>query len=477
MTKTISIDDLGPIAHLDIPVPEGGGVVVLRGRNGNGKSHALRAVTALKTAERQPIRDGHERGIVQGLGARLTVARKTSRVGALEIELLEGEDPTQFVDPGLKDGSAADRRRLEALLRLAGAEASTKLFEELAGGAQGVAAVASPETLRSQDLPDMAARFKRDFEQAARRAEAEAENLRGRREALADAAGEEVQVPDMEGLRRQLHERSVALARLEEQRDAGRQQAARRQEAQEAIAQARAEYEGPAIADAERSLAAKSRVVEEIRQKLAELEKALAGAESEQAAASAALKAAQNHERTVARWEAMVASQVEEVDDGVVEAAQQEVQGVRDDLERGAVLVAQADRQERWKAAALATTEAEKRAEGWRQSAAGVEAVLVAQFAPIAPRGLSLQDGRMVFEHSRGLVHVSELSPGERWSIAIEIATASAGAGGLMVIPQEAWEQLDPENRAAARAAAKRCDVVILTAEAASGELRAEVED
>lgn len=48
---TVEIKDIGPIENLSIPVPDGGGVVVFRGKNGVGKSHALAAIDALVTGK------------------------------------------------------------------------------------------------------------------------------------------------------------------------------------------------------------------------------------------------------------------------------------------------------------------------------------------------------------------------------------------------------------------------------------------
>lgn len=42
MQRTIRIENVGPIGRLTFPLPDAG-VVVLRGRNGTGKSHAFGA--------------------------------------------------------------------------------------------------------------------------------------------------------------------------------------------------------------------------------------------------------------------------------------------------------------------------------------------------------------------------------------------------------------------------------------------------
>ncbi len=49
------------------------------------------------------------------------------------------------------------------------------------------------------------------------------------------------------------------------------------------------------------------------------------------------------------------------------------------------------------------------------------------------------------------------------------------GEHGIMVLPQGAWESLDPANRAHVGELARERKIVVLTAEATDGELRAEV--
>ena len=79
--KKITLENVGPIERLSIPLPEAG-VVVLRGRNGVGKSHALQAVDSLVGGRgRPPCRDGARRAVVEGFGARITISRSLRRTG------------------------------------------------------------------------------------------------------------------------------------------------------------------------------------------------------------------------------------------------------------------------------------------------------------------------------------------------------------------------------------------------------------
>lgn len=56
--ETITLSNVGPIAKLDIPLPDNGGIVVLRGGQGEGKSTALRAVSRVLVALTAEAVDG-----------------------------------------------------------------------------------------------------------------------------------------------------------------------------------------------------------------------------------------------------------------------------------------------------------------------------------------------------------------------------------------------------------------------------------
>ncbi len=89
--KTVVITNTRPIKRLEMSI-EPGELLVLRGRNGTGKSHALNAVAALVSGKGSlEVRDGTLKGSVEGFGAKITVAKSTRRSGVLEVTGLEGK--------------------------------------------------------------------------------------------------------------------------------------------------------------------------------------------------------------------------------------------------------------------------------------------------------------------------------------------------------------------------------------------------
>jgi len=83
---------------------------------------------------------------------------------------------------------------------------------------------------------------------------------------------------------------------------------------------------------------------------------------------------------------------------------------------------------------------------------------------------LRVEAGRLVRATRRGATYFSDLSHGERWRIALDVAIEAVGQRGVLVIPQGAWEGLDPDNRAAIADHVRGRGAVVLTAEATNGE-------
>src|SRR5690349_14834315 len=108
--KEIVMENVACIERVVLPFPEKGGVVVLRGLNGTGKTSALDTLqNAITKRGRFNIRRGAEGASFQGLGLSIHCQRSTRRKGELEVLALEGKlSIDELVDPGLKDLEAAD---------------------------------------------------------------------------------------------------------------------------------------------------------------------------------------------------------------------------------------------------------------------------------------------------------------------------------------------------------------------------------
>jgi hypothetical protein len=122
-----------------------------------------------------------------------------------------------------------------------------------------------------------------------------------------------------------------------------------------------------------------------------------------------------------------------------------------------------------------ATSEAKR----LRDAAEKCDAVLQSMLARAMPAGLTIADGRLVYQRGAKVERMGKLSNGERWKLGVDIALdampAVDGRVKLIVISQEAWEGLDPANRAEIAEHARKRECVILTAEADNGDVRAEV--
>jgi hypothetical protein len=159
-------------------------------------------------------------------------------------------------------------------------------------------------------------------------------------------------------------------------------------------------------------------------------------------------------------------------------AAAQVVTEARNAVEQGALVgrakkqLAEAEEIDR-KAAEL-----RERSERLRQAARGTDEVLSGL---VAKAGVPLrvepvdQRMRLTLETRRGATCYAELSDGERWRIAIDIAIKAVGPGGEITLSQAAWQDLDTTNRRAIAEQAKAGNILIYTACADEGDLRAEI--
>jgi hypothetical protein len=477
--KTIELKDVGPVASLSIPIPEGGGVVVLRGRNGFGKTRSLEAVASLVGGSAKiSSRDGSPGAIVTGLNARITVGRKLSRSGELDVEALDGEDPSLLVDPNRKDPESADAERVRALLRLARAQVGADAFAPLVGGIDKLRALCRPGSLedRDGDVPAMAAAIKRDLEGEARKRELGSDALFSKAEGMkATVTGlGEGDAPTTCADSAEARERHTQAVREHSAAEARRKQA---DQATRASTQARGALASLGEDGTAASLEGAQATERELQARVQSLHDQWTIARGELATAVGMLamheRAAKQREQLQRTLDATVAA--EPVDDATMAALAAALQAAAAEVDTWAVrdrtrgLLADVEKM-RAEALELSCEGAEL-----RNAAKNTESVVLQAVRDVCGEGMELSDGRLYVHTDRGRELFSDLSQGERWRRSLDITVAAVGSKGLVVCRQEAYESLDPQNRAELADYARKLGVVILTAEAAEGELRAEV--
>lgn len=485
--QTIEISDIGPVKRASIPIPEEGGIVVLRARNGRGKTKTLEAVESAITGRGKiDVRDGALRGEVEAFGVEIKVGRSTRRTGELEVTSLDGRlSVAELVDPGLKSGEAADAKRIKALVQLTGVKPAAELFYALIGDRSEFEKLVGTNALESDDLVVMADRIKRDLEAAARKEESQVEHAEGRAKGFREsAAGIDVNSESDAGTLQNALETAIQLeSRLKAELSAFEKASKAANLAGDQLEDAEASYAGPSLADAKTREQNRKDESDDAQAAVTALENQLQAARQRAELArrdySTAItdrKTAEQHESMVKQWRDQIAAGVPAKPSGeALVTASTEVTAARQAVEAGALI--RKARLDLMAADQHADTAKEHAATAikLREAAKGTDEVLS---GVVAKTGcpLRVEAGRLVLDTKRGATYFADLSHGERWKMALDIAIDAVGPKGVLTLPQEAWEALDPQNRELIAEHVAGRGVVILTAEASNDdELVAEV--
>lgn len=470
----ITLKNIGPIENVTIPIPEEGGVVVLRGRNGCGKSTALDAIqTAITGKGKPPLRDKAAKGEVAAGGVSLTVAKSVRRSGELVVTSLDSRlSVADLVDPGIVDPLRADASRIKALVNLSRAEIFPGDLHGFPDNLTGDLNLADPVAAMAE--------LKKRLDIGAREYEKLAKDAAAKASALLESAGEPGELPDEGALQAALSDAHRRADRLNDQT----QQAAAAQSRAAAARAKLATIERFDTAELQRQLTQTSDELDAQRdtaQRLKEQYNAAVERYKELAAARSLLHAQFESAQQAAALRAQLESQIAE---SLIPAPPPEqIADARAALETAmqamtAAAQARAAQQTRAKGSELSAEaqRLEEESNGLRRKARQTEEILS---EIIADLGCPLRclDGRLVTDTARGPTYYSDLSEGERWKLALDIAVQALGERGLLVVPQAAWEGLDPDNRALIAAHAKQAGVVIITAECDTGDLGADVFD
>lgn len=483
ITKSIEIENIGPVEHLTIPVPEDGGLVVLKSKNGGGKSNTLAAVESLATGKgKVSVRDGALRGQVSGLGVTITASRSTRRIGELEVESLEGKlSISELVDPGLKDPGAADAKRIKALVSLTGSDATASEFHKLLGSKERFEEIVSPSSIDGTDWVQMADKIKRDIEKEARKEEDRAEYAEGKARGLAEL-GEVVDgdIESPEALQSDLIEAAQALSVLQERKRSEQQERERASKAR-----ARIERLSDGLAERIDMLTANETATaerydslvhqEEVMQhQIDELQSRLRLVQEEKSTAwdrltdtRERLSEAKESEQEILELQGSLEVAMAPVDDSEIEFAERNVAGIKERIERAAVAKEKADKIHEANAIRKQAAEHRRKAIELRNAAKSTDAILselVAKYCDV----LRVEHGRLVLNTTRGTTYFAELSHGERVKLAIDIAIRKLGTAAIVVLEQEFYEGLDAFARRDVHEHAKLRKVLVLTAESST---------
>jgi energy-coupling factor transporter ATP-binding protein EcfA2 len=476
----IVIENDGPIRKLRVPVPEGGGIVVLRGRNGSGKSTALEAVAALAghdvKASHISIRDGQRKASVEGLGIRLTVAGRAQRSGELIFATIDRQPISKFVDPGHVNLETADEHRIRAILEIAQVPASIDLFREIMPSGVDVMTIVSAVTLAKENLVDMAGGVRSDLQKSARNAEDKANSSSTKAAVIKAGLPSGVQPAQMTPSQLEEVQRQAA-----EDLGAATQACSATQKEHKAYLAAVALLAEADVATQQERRSALTAEIGRIERRITdnkvlrdELAKRLAGVDADLSADASTLSTAVASLSQLERDQAGVT-----IAQGVVQQGEPDLTGAESRLGVARAKMTEltdsiiASRE--WEARMKKESEAEelrKAADAYenlaiklREAADAVDNILSTAVSEYIP-ALQVHDRRLKIEYpQRGLIPFSELSHGEKWAVAIDFAGAAVGENGLLVIDQPAWEGLDNFNRDIAARAAEARKVHVFTAE------------
>lgn len=482
---SIELENVGPIEHLSIPIPEGGGIVCLKGSNGSGKSHALAGVEALySSSARKTLRnsDGVPSGKIEGLGVTIRLGRSNTAKGELVCESLDGRcDPSQLVDPGLKDPVAADARRLATLVRLAGIKVSLDQWNQLFGH------VSEELELRSfvdGDPVATADRLRRRIHDVALNRERLADSTLTVANALEKTV---VDVPvdvehDATRLADQLDRATQQLAKAQQQRkfayealnNANESQRMLDSHLEQAIDVGLAEFR---VDEIKKACTALKHELEAAQQVMRELETRLLHSDSDLKKAERELQVAKQSKVQIDAWQQTIdkASLVELPSDEWISELTEAKNVAFQSVQQGEVVRRAIASRTKAQAIKAEAEQLAKLAERLRGLARSTDTVLEQALVDAGFDTIKVHDGRLCVESERGLEPVSELSHGERWRMALDLAARGLPKGSVLPVAQEAFESLDPDNREFINRLAKERGLVIVTAEASGGELRAEV--
>lgn len=485
----ISVRDIGPIVEFEHTL-DGYGLHVLKGKHGSGKSITLRTIE-LATTGRTDVRpvksDGVKSGEATVAGKTLRISRQIREDGELTVDGVGDLSLAGLHSPGFDKPETRDRHRIKALARLAGVEADASLFHEVGGGKAHFEAVIEADTLKTDDLVEMAGRIKRVFEKRAQVKEEEERVALARAQAAAEqCAGIDLATPhDQTELQARLTMAIQERTRVTTQRKDGLERIAQADRSRAAILSSQTaqsvtiEQATAYLSDAEVHRDRCQKLHDQLAYDLRIAAENLKDARTEVDRCRERQTSVEQHAKTIEAWQA-------DIDAGARIVCPTEI-----DVEQAAIAVQNAEAAVTLgiqvrnaitaKANADAYTQTAKDAgtfaQRLRNAARDTPDVLSDAIGRIANCPLKVrndEDGnpRLVLKTDRSdAEYFDELSDGERWPILIALA---AGENRLIVLPQAAFGELSDSTRDMIDRLARELECFILTAQVDDSVLRCE---
>ncbi len=499
----INVRDIGPIEEFAYEM-RSPGLHVVKGMQGAGKTTILRTVQLAVDgrSDIRPVkRDGSPRGEANIGGKTLRIVKQIREEGELTSGI-EGAGDLSIADmhsPNFKDAATRDRHRIKTLVRLAGVRADATLFHRLIGDREAFDAIVPFDSLRTDDLVEMAQRVKRAIEREAKRVEERRDTaLADARSnaAIAETVDESTQHDEgvlQTALESAIRVHSSEVEKLDTMKAA--QESAKQHADRVAAARAKLDYLGSVAVSVTEAAArvdrlsddviGKERTVERLEAQLSEARARLQAANEAKGHALDTLARSQSDEKThrdlheIINSSTVAVPDCEEIDAQVsrVSEASRKVELAKRAVTEGVKIregIKARARSEQFQEAAKKLSEHARRLRNAATDTATIltDAIAKLNGCPIKILMTDEGDPRLVLETDRSdREPFDELSDGERWVHVVQIA---AKANRLLVLPQSAFGELSPSSRQRLHDLALENDCYILTAVADDCELHGE---
>lgn len=469
--------------------PNTGGIKVIKGENGAGKSTAINALNGIMAGSgKLGLRDGAKKGKIEAFGRKASVTEQRTTYSKDDLEVPTLDENFTFddlVNTQGKEPETRDKVRIKTLLQLTSTKADPSLFYDLAGGKEALEALVTAKDLATPDIVDLASKVSSGLHAAKRNKQSDAEHHEGHAKAcqeIADQAPAEVDVP-LEQAQSESEAAAAVLQRLKSEVEAS----AERKKliaTLEASLKTMSDGDGPMVASLEAELNEASEQWARKRELVAHLEANLviarnecAQRETEHIAITKRLVDAQSREDQLET----LSTKLEEARKAESEAPTElAISLAESSLEQWRQRVAEAIRARDGETKRKEAAEYKQKAKAARREAERFEEAAKAcgdvLTKCLPPGPLRWKDGQLVLDTERRGKDspFDKCSAGEQVNYCLPYGINNVGKGGVICLSQAAWQDLDAKARRNVYEQVKKAKVWIVTGEVAEGDLRAE---